>query len=418
MSGLLDGIRVLDLSRLLPGGFATGLLADLGAEVIKVEQPGVGDYMRWMEPKLGDESAASWVIDRGKRSIGVDLKSPRGVEVVRRLVATPPTRSSRASGPASPTGSASATRRSGPSDPRLVYCSISGYGQNGPLRDEAGHDLNYIGRAGLLSITGPHETAGRRFPASRSPTSAAEPCSRWSGVLAALVRAARTGEGEHIDVSMTDGAFALLSVHLGEYFATGVVPGAGADAPERRLSELQRLRLRRREAPHGRGARAEVLRSRVRGRGAAGPRGDGSSTPRRCPPGGTLFLTRTRDEWLEAFAGLEACVGPGQRLRRGERRPAAAPPRDGRRGGAPDARGRCARSLLRSSCASIRPRSEGRRRASARGRATSWWRPATPPPRSRACSPTGSSRREFHRTFGRYRRVWENRAVPDRGDER
>ena len=85
MSGLLDGIRVLDLSRLLPGGFATGLLADLGAEVIKVEQPGVGDYMRWMEPKLGDESAASWVVDRGKRSIGVDLKSPRGVEVVRRL---------------------------------------------------------------------------------------------------------------------------------------------------------------------------------------------------------------------------------------------------------------------------------------------------------------------------------------------
>ena len=179
MSGLLDGIRVLDLSRLLPGGFGTGLLADLGAEVIKVEQPVVGDYMRWMDPKLGDESAASWVVDRGKRSIGVDLKSPRGVEVVRRLV-----RSADAfvesfrPGVADRLGVGYEALRAERAD--LVYCSISGYGQTGPLRTEAGHDLNYIGRAGLLSITGSHE--GRPgFPASRSPISAAGRCSRWSG---------------------------------------------------------------------------------------------------------------------------------------------------------------------------------------------------------------------------------------------
>ena len=137
MSGLLDGIRVIDLSRLLPGGFGTGLLADLGAEVIKVEQPGIGDYMRWMEPKLGDESAASWVVDRGKRSIGVDLKSPRGVEVVRRLA-----RSADAfvesfrPGVAERLGVGYEALRA--ERPGLVYCSISGYGQTGPLRLEAG----------------------------------------------------------------------------------------------------------------------------------------------------------------------------------------------------------------------------------------------------------------------------------------
>ena len=178
MSGLLDGIRVIDLSRLLPGGFGTGLLADLGAEVIKVEQPVVGDYMRWMEPKLGDESAASWVVDRGKRSIGVDLKSPRGVEVVRRLV-----RSADAfvesfrPGVADRLGVGYDALRA--ERPRLVYCSISGYGQSGPLRLEAGHDLNYIGRAGILSSRAPTR-ASLGFPASRSPTSGVEPCSGWS----------------------------------------------------------------------------------------------------------------------------------------------------------------------------------------------------------------------------------------------
>ena len=175
MSGLLDGIRVLDLSRLLPGGFATALLADLGAEVVKVEQPGVGDYMRWMEPRLGDKSAASWVIDRGKRSIGVDLKSPRGSRSCGGLRGVP-TRSSRASGPALSTGSGWATRRCGPRTPVLLDCSISGYGQDGPLRDEAGHDLNYIG-AQACSRSPAHETAGRRSPVSRSATSAAAACS-------------------------------------------------------------------------------------------------------------------------------------------------------------------------------------------------------------------------------------------------
>ena len=307
MSGLLDGIRVIDLSRLLPGGFGTGLLADLGAEVIKVEQPVVGDYMRWMEPKIGDESAASWIVDRGKRSIGVDLKSPRGVEVVRRLV-----RSADAfvesfrPGVADRLGVGYDALRA--ERPRLVYCSISGYGQSGPLRLEAGHDLNYIGRAGILSVTGPHEGLPG-IPGVQVADLGGGALLGMVGLLAALLRAARTGEGEHVDVSMTDGAFALLSVHLGEYFATGVVP------------ERQRMLLNGGYPSYNVYACADGKHLTV---GALEEkffavvcdvvgRPDLAATaldPEALPVWRAVFLTRTRDEWLESFAGLEACVGP------------------------------------------------------------------------------------------------------------
>ena len=307
MSGLLDGIRVLDLSRLLPGGFGTGLLADLGAEVIKVEQPVVGDYMRWLDPKLGDESAASWVVDRGKRSIGVDLKSPRGVEVVRRLARTADAFvESFRPGVADRLGVGYEALRA--ERPGLVYCSISGYGQTGPLRLEAGHDLNYIGRAGLLSITGPHEGLPG-IPGVQVADLGGGALLALVGLLAALVRAARTGEGEHIDMSMTDGAFALLSVHLGDYFATGIVP------------ERERMLLNGRNPSYNVYACSDGKYLTV---GALEEkffavvcevvgRPDLASTaldPDALPVWRELFLTRTRDEWLEAFTGLEACVGP------------------------------------------------------------------------------------------------------------
>ena len=307
MSGLLDGVRVLDLSRLLPGGFATALLADLGAEVVKVEQPGVGDYMRWMEPRLGDESAASWVIDRGKRSVGVDLKSPRGVEVLRRLArSADAVVESFRPGVVDRLGVGYEALRA--ENPRLVYCSISGYGQDGPLRNEAGHDLNYIGRAGLLSITGARD--GRpAIPGVQVGDLGGGALLAVAGVLAALVRAGRTGEGEHVDVSMTDGAFALLSVHLGDYFATGAVPGpeqmllngaypcynvyACADGRHLTVGALEPQFF---EALCGIVGRPELASTRL--------------DPDALPAWRDLFLTRSRDEWLAAFEGTDACVGP------------------------------------------------------------------------------------------------------------
>jgi crotonobetainyl-CoA:carnitine CoA-transferase CaiB-like acyl-CoA transferase len=219
--GPLAGIRILDLTRLLPGGFATRLLADLGADVVKVEQPGRGDYMRWEEPRLGPESAHSWVTDRGKSSIAIDLKDPRGVAALERLV-----------------GGADAlieSFRPGVMDrldvgyerlrdvnPRLVFCSMSGYGGDGPLASRPGHDINYIGRAGILSITGTRERP--TLPGVQVGDLAAGSLMSLVGLLASLLQAKQTGEGEHVDVSITDGAFALLSIHLGVYFVDGVVP--------------------------------------------------------------------------------------------------------------------------------------------------------------------------------------------------
>jgi crotonobetainyl-CoA:carnitine CoA-transferase CaiB-like acyl-CoA transferase len=307
MSGPLDGIRVLDFSRLLPGGFGTGLLADLGAEVVKIEQPGVGDYMRWLDPKIDDESAASWVVDRGKRSLGVDLKSPRGVEVVRRLARTADAVvESFRPGVVDRLGVGYEALRA--ENPRLVYCSISGYGQDGPLRETAGHDLNYIGRAGLLSITGAAD--GRpAIPGVQVGDLGGGALLGAVGLLAALVRAARTGEGEHVDVSMTDGAFALLSVHLGDYFATGLVPG-----PERMLLNGGYPCYNVYACADGRYLTVGALEPQFFQALCDGVgRPDLASTrlaPAAIPAWRALFLARARDEWLAALDGIDACVGP------------------------------------------------------------------------------------------------------------
>jgi alpha-methylacyl-CoA racemase len=219
----LEGIRVLDLSRLLPGGYGTSLLADLGAEVIKVEQPGAGDYMRWYEPHIDGESAASWVVDRNKSSIALDLKDPEDRQALLELVRT--------------ADAVVESFRPGVMDrlrigyetlrehnAAIVLCSISGYGQDGPLRLQPGHDINYLGRAGVLSVTGSADGVPV-VPGVQLGDIAGGGLLGMVGLLAALVRARATGEGDHVDVSMADGAFSCLSIHLGDYFATGHSPG-------------------------------------------------------------------------------------------------------------------------------------------------------------------------------------------------
>src|SRR5689334_20118260 len=152
MSGPLTGIRVLDLTRLLPGAYATGLLGDLGAEVIKVEQPGGGDPMRQFPPRLHGTSAFSWITDRNKRSVVLNLRDPRGAEAFLALA-----RSADVviegfrPGVVDRLGVGYEAVRA--VNPRVVYCSISGYGAGGPLVREAGHDINYLGRAGVLSVS-------------------------------------------------------------------------------------------------------------------------------------------------------------------------------------------------------------------------------------------------------------------------
>ena len=231
MTAPLEGLRVLDLSRLLPGGFCSLLLADLGAEVLKVEDTGMGDYVRWAQPGYegAEDSARSALflaLNRNKRSIRVNLKDDAGREVFLRLTdGCDVVLESFRPGVLDRLGVGYERLRE--RNPGLVYCAITGYGQEGPYRDRSGHDLNYIGLTGLLGLTGerggpPIQPGGQIADIGGGGLMAA------FGILAALRQRERSGEGQLVDVSMTDGALSWLAMVAARYLCEGVVPRAGA----------------------------------------------------------------------------------------------------------------------------------------------------------------------------------------------
>jgi alpha-methylacyl-CoA racemase len=232
----LEGIRVLDLSRLLPGGFCSLLLADFGADVLKVEDTGMGDYIRWSPPHYegAHESARSALflsLNRNKRSIRLDLKHERGREALLRLVREyDVVLESFRPGVLERLGVGYERMRE--ENPGLVYCAISGYGQDGPKRDASGHDMNYLGLIGLLGLTGerggePVQAAGQIADLGGGALMAA------FGILAALRErdgggaAPGSGEGQLVDVSMADGALSWLAMVAASYFADGNIPRRG-----------------------------------------------------------------------------------------------------------------------------------------------------------------------------------------------
>src|SRR5215212_10301601 len=230
MSGALAGVRVLDLTRLLPGGFCTGLLADFGADVLKVEDTGLGDYVRWAPPRYegADPSAASALflaLNRNKRSIRVNLKAHEGREVLLRLVreADVLVEGFR---PGVMDLLGVGYERLREENPGLVYCAITGYGQDGPYRDRSGHDMNYLGLIGMLGLTGepdgpPVQPAGQIADVGGGALMAA------FGILAALRERDRSGAGQLVDVSMADGALSWLALVAGRFLADGQLPRRG-----------------------------------------------------------------------------------------------------------------------------------------------------------------------------------------------
>lgn len=221
----LEGLVVLDFSRLLPGPFCTQLLANLGADVIKVEDPKVGDYMRSVPPLVGETSYPFLMVNRGKRSLAVDLKAAEGQEIVRKLAR-------RADVVVEQFRPGVMARLGADYDglalmnPKLVYCSFSGYGQTGPYRDLPGHDLNFEALAGILAVTG---SKGQARPAVPGVPIAdlASGFNAALAILASLRVRDRTGRGEFIDVSIHDTAVALMVLGLARYLATGEEPVAG-----------------------------------------------------------------------------------------------------------------------------------------------------------------------------------------------
>jgi alpha-methylacyl-CoA racemase len=226
----LAGLRVLDLSRLLPGPFCSLLLADFGADVIKVEDTGMGDYVRWSAPRYdgAQESAGSALflaLNRGKRSVRINLKDAAGQAILLRLVRDADVLlESFRPGVLDRLGVGYERLRE--ENPRLVYCAISGYGQDGPLRGRSGHDTNYLALNGLLGLTGeadgpPVQSGGQIADIGGGSLMAAV------GILVALRERARSGQGQLVDCSMFDGSLSWLAMVAAEAFAGGRAPQRG-----------------------------------------------------------------------------------------------------------------------------------------------------------------------------------------------
>jgi crotonobetainyl-CoA:carnitine CoA-transferase CaiB-like acyl-CoA transferase len=314
MTQPLSGIRILDLSRLLPGAYASQMLADFGADVIKVEEPGSGDYGRFMPPYgAGGMSLYFLAMNRNKRSMTLNLKSAEGHEIFLRMV--------RHAGAVLESFRPGVMERLGLGyeqlkvvNPGLIYCAISGYGQDGPYRLRAGHDLNYAGYAGLLHYNrGPQGEPA--MPASQFGDLAGGSFMAVTGILAALVGRAQTDEGRMIDVSMTEGVMSLLPLTSAAYLNTGEAPQPGHSALDgglpcyniyetqdgkhvtlaaleykfwhtfcTRIGHLELLPFHQPVGPGEREQAMDVLRA--------------------------IFKTKTRDEWVAELADIDACVGP------------------------------------------------------------------------------------------------------------
>ena len=229
-AGALEGLKVLDLTRLLPGGFCSLLLADFGADVVKVEDTGAGDYVRWAPPHYeGAEPSASSALflglNRGKRSIRIDLKSAAGKDVLLRLVGSADVLlESFRPGVMDRLGVGYERLRE--ENPGLVYCAITGYGQDGPNRARSGHDMNYLGLNGILGLTG--EVDGPPISASAQIADlGGGAMMAVAGILIALQERGRSGEGQFVDCSMFDGSLSFLAMLAAEMLADGRVPRRG-----------------------------------------------------------------------------------------------------------------------------------------------------------------------------------------------
>lgn len=314
MSQPLSGIRVLDLSRLLPGAYASQMLADYGADVIKIEEPGSGDYGRFMPPQLAGGMSLYFVaINRNKRSMTLNLKAPEGKEIFLRMVSqTDVVLESYRPGVMDRLGLGYEQLKE--ANPGIVYCAISGYGQDGPYRLRAGHDLNYAGYAGLLDYNrGPGGEPA--MPPTQLGDLAGGSFMAVIGIMTALFGRTRSGKGRMIDVSMTEGVLSLLPLTATAYLNTGEAPQPGRTALDgglpcyniyetqdgkhvtlaaleykfwhtfcTRIDHLELLPFHTPVGPIEREEAMDVLRA--------------------------IFKMKTRDEWLAELAEVDACVGP------------------------------------------------------------------------------------------------------------
>jgi crotonobetainyl-CoA:carnitine CoA-transferase CaiB-like acyl-CoA transferase len=309
LAGALRGVKVLDLSRLLPGPFLTMVLADMGADVVKIEDPRVGDYMRAFPPQKGGVGARYLAVNRGKRSLALDLKLPAARDAFLAMAARADVVvESFRPGVMDKLGLGYAALRA--QNEKLVVCSISGYGQTGPYVHRAGHDLNYIALAGVLGMGG--EAGGAPgMPGVQIADLAGGALWGATAILGALVGREKSGVGAHLDISMTEGALALLAAELSN-MNCGAHPTRGVEtlngglacygvyrAGDGRWLSIGALEPKFWIALNGAIGRAPVIaelvgspaeQARVRGELAA------------------IFATKPAGEWVQLLAAHDCCV--------------------------------------------------------------------------------------------------------------
>lgn len=221
VKGPLVGVRVLDLTRAMAGPFGTMILGDLGADVIKVEPPAGDDTRGWAPPEQNGISSYFLSVNRNKRSICLDLKKEESLEIVRKLVEDADVIvENYRPGTARKLGVGYEDLKKYNS--RLIYCSISGYGQTGPYREKPGFDLTILARSGLMSVTGEPERPPVKFGVPITDISAGMFAA--ISILSVLYHRSDSGEGQYIDMSMMDSSMLLLSHQASGYFATGEDP--------------------------------------------------------------------------------------------------------------------------------------------------------------------------------------------------
>ena len=207
-TGPLLGLRILDLTRLLPGPLGTMLMADMGADVIKIEDPNAPDYVRSFPPYVNGESVNYMAYNRSKRSVLLNYQTPDGRDQFLDLVKTADVVVEQfRPGHLDRLGIGYAAARA--VNPRIIYVSVTGYGQTGPYAHLAGHDLNYIALAGVLGLTGDNSGTNPTIPGVQLADIAGGSYMSVVATLAALYARERTGEGQHVDVSMTDAVMPL-----------------------------------------------------------------------------------------------------------------------------------------------------------------------------------------------------------------
>ncbi|BAU75401.1 CaiB/BaiF CoA transferase family protein [Metapseudomonas furukawaii] len=312
MKGPLSSLKILDFSTLLPGPFASLLLADMGAEVLRVESPTRMDLVRLLPPHDGGQSTSHAYLNRNKRSIALDLKRPEAVEIVGRLVKEYDIVLEQfRPGVMERLGLGYEALKA--INPRLIYLSITGYGQTGPYRDRAGHDINYLALSGIASYTGRRDSGPLPLGVQLADIAGGS-LHGVMGLLAAVIHRQATGEGQQVDVSMTDCAFALHGMAGAGYLGAGVEPdmenqalNGGSFYDYYRTRDGRWFSVGSLEPQFMEPFCAAICRPELAAKGLS-PNAEDQRALKRAIE--IEFEKRDFAEWQALFAGLDACVEP------------------------------------------------------------------------------------------------------------